>query len=85
MPGTDAALVAGIAHELITKDLVDLDFLHTYCVGFDEESMPEEARGKNLSYRDYIMGTGYDKVEKNARMGRFHHEGPGRAHREAGA
>ena len=64
VPGTDAALVAGIAHELITKDLVDLDFLHTYCVGFDEESMPEEARGKNLSYRDYIMGTGYDKVEK---------------------
>ena len=64
MPGTDAALVAGIAHELITKDLVDLDFLHTYCMGFDEESMPEEARGKNLSYRDYIMGTGYDKVEK---------------------
>lgn len=64
VPGTDAALVAGIAHELITKDLVDLDFLHTYCMGFDEESMPEEARGKNLSYRDYIMGTGYDKVEK---------------------
>ena len=64
VPGTDAALAAGIAHELISKNLVDLDFLHTYCVGFDEESMPEDARGKNLSYRDYIMGTGYDKVEK---------------------
>lgn len=40
VPGTDAALVAGIAHELITKDLVDLDFLHTYCVGFDERACP---------------------------------------------
>ena len=64
VPGTDAALVAGIAHELISQNLVDLDFLHTYCVGFDEESMPEDARGKHLSYRDYIMGTGYDQVEK---------------------
>lgn len=26
--------------------------------------MPEDARGKHLSYRDYIMGTGYDQVEK---------------------
>ena len=64
VPGTDAALVAALAHELIENDLVNLDFLHTYVVGFDEESMPEDARGKHLSYRDYIMGTGYDQVEK---------------------
>lgn len=64
VPGTDAALVAGLAHVMISQNLVDLDFLHTYCVGFDEESMPEDARGKHLSYRDYIMGTGYDQVEK---------------------
>ncbi len=63
-PGTDAALVSGIAHELIKSKLVDLDFLHKYCVGFDEETMPESAKGKNKSYTDYIMGTGYDKVEK---------------------
>ncbi|NPD31754.1 molybdopterin-dependent oxidoreductase [Eggerthellaceae bacterium zg-997] len=63
-PGTDAALVAGIAHYLIKHDLIDLDFLHTYCVGFDEQTMPEEYRGKNLSYRAYVMGEGYDKVEK---------------------
>lgn len=63
-PGTDAALVASIAHYLIENDLVDLDFLHTYCVGYDEETMPEAYQGKNMSYRDYIMGTGYDKVEK---------------------
>lgn len=63
-PGTDAALVAGLAHELIANEWVDIDFLHTYCVGYDEETMPEAYRGKNMSYRDYIMGTGYDKVEK---------------------
>ena len=63
-PGTDAALVAGIAHYLIEKNYVDLDFLHTYCVGYDEETMPEEYKGMNMSYYDYIMGKGYDKVEK---------------------
>ena len=65
-PGTDAAFVAGLAHELIINNKVDLDFLHTYCVGFDEETMPEEYKGQNLSYKDYIMGAGYDKVEKTA-------------------
>ena len=62
--GTDTALVAAIAHELIANDGVDLDFLHTYCVGFDEETMPESAKGQNKSYQDYVMGTGYDMVEK---------------------
>ncbi|MCL2807738.1 MAG: molybdopterin-dependent oxidoreductase [Coriobacteriia bacterium] len=65
-PGTDAALVAALAHEWIVNNQVDLDFLHTYCVGFDEESMPEDSKGKDLSYFDYIMGTGYDMVEKTA-------------------
>lgn len=63
-PGTDAALVAGIAHYLISHNLVDLEFLHTYCVGFDEETMPTEYQGQHLSYKDYIMGTGYDMTEK---------------------
>lgn len=63
MPGTDAALVAGIAHELIASDLVDVDFLHTYCVGYDEETLPEGAP-ENSSYYAYVMGTGYDMVEK---------------------
>ncbi len=62
--GTDAALVAGIAHELITNDWVDLDFLHKYCQGYDEETMPESAKGQNKSYYAYIMGEGYDMVEK---------------------
>ncbi|MDR1357898.1 MAG: molybdopterin-dependent oxidoreductase [Coriobacteriales bacterium] len=63
-PGTDAALVSALVHELMAAGQVDLDFLHTACVGFDEESMPESAKGQNKSYTDYIMGTGYDLVEK---------------------
>ena len=63
-PGTDAALCSAIAHELIANGKCDVDFLHTYCVGFDEESMPESAKGQSKSYSDYIMGTGYDMVEK---------------------
>ena len=63
-PGTDAALAAAIAHVLISENLVDKTFLDTYCIGYDEDTMPESAKGQNKSYKDYIMGTGYDKVEK---------------------
>lgn len=63
-PGTDAALVSAIAYELIKGDMVDIDFLHKYCVGYDEETLPESAKGQNKSYKDYILGAGYDKVEK---------------------
>ena len=63
-PGTDAALCSAIAHELIVNDQVDHEFLDTYCVGFDESTMPESAKGQNKSYCDYILGTGYDMVEK---------------------
>ncbi|WP_283171295.1 DMSO/selenate family reductase complex A subunit [Curtanaerobium respiraculi] len=63
-PGTDAALVAAIAHVLIEENLVARDFLHTYCIGFDEETMPEAYKGKNMSYEAYVMGTGYDMVKK---------------------
>lgn len=63
-PGTDAALVAAIAHELIVNGSVDLEFLHRYCRGFDEETMPGAYRGKGLSYRAYIMGESADRIEK---------------------
>lgn len=39
-PGTDAALVAGIAWVLINENLVDQAFLDTYCVGYDEKTLP---------------------------------------------
>lgn len=63
-PGTDAALCAAIAHELIQNNQVNIDFLHQYCVGYDEETMPDDAKGKHASYRDYIMGDSNDHLEK---------------------
>lgn len=62
-PGTDGALVAGIAHVLITENLVDEDFLAKYCVGYDEDSLPESAV-PNSSYKSYILGMGKDATAK---------------------
>lgn len=63
-PGTDAALVDACAYVMITEDLVDHDFLSTYCVGYDDATMPEELRGQGASYVDYITGKGADKTAK---------------------
>ncbi|MDR7329848.1 DMSO/selenate family reductase complex A subunit [Corynebacterium guangdongense] len=62
-PGTDAALVAGIAHVLIEENLHDQEFLDTYCVGFDEKTLPKEA-APNSDYRSYIEGRGPDRTAK---------------------
>ncbi|MBQ9000786.1 MAG: molybdopterin-dependent oxidoreductase [Eggerthellaceae bacterium] len=62
--GTDAALCAALVHEFIVDKKTDEDFLARYTEGWDEATMPESARGKHLSYKDYIMGEGYDMVEK---------------------
>ncbi|SDB84165.1 anaerobic dimethyl sulfoxide reductase subunit A [Sanguibacter gelidistatuariae] len=62
-PGTDAALVAAIAHVMISQNLQDQDFLDTYCQGFDEDHMPDGVPPGN-SYRSYIMGLGPDGIEK---------------------
>ena len=62
-PGTDAALVAGLSHVLITEELVDQDFLDRYCVGYDQTTMPESIPSGN-SYKDYILGGGQDGLVK---------------------
>lgn len=62
-PGTDAAFVAGVAWVLITEDLVDTDFLHRYCIGYDGDTMPNGVPSIE-SYRDYILGHGIDQLEK---------------------
>ncbi|QDB78691.1 twin-arginine translocation signal domain-containing protein [Georgenia sp. 311] len=62
-PGTDAALVAGMIHVMLAEDLHDQAFLDRYCVGFDEDTLPEGAP-ENSSYRSYIEGKGPDGVEK---------------------
>lgn len=62
-PGTDAALVAGIAWVLIDENLVDQPFLDTYCVGYDEKTLPEGAPA-NGHYKAYILGQGDDATAK---------------------
>ncbi|MCI1896340.1 MAG: molybdopterin-dependent oxidoreductase [Ancrocorticia sp.] len=62
-PMTDAALVAGMIWVMLKENLQDQDFLDKYCVGFDEDHMPDGAPA-NASYRAYIEGKGSDGVEK---------------------
>ncbi len=62
-PGTDAALVEGLAHVLITENLVDQPFLDKFCQGYDEKSLPDSAP-KNGHYKAHILGQGPDGVEK---------------------
>ncbi|MEQ6900102.1 DMSO/selenate family reductase complex A subunit [Nocardioides sp. YIM 152588] len=62
-PGTDAALIAGMIHVMVTEDLHDQEFLDKYCVGFDEKTLPKGAP-KNSSYRSYLLGKGPDTTEK---------------------
>ena len=62
-PGTDAALVSGLAYVMISENLVDQEFLDKYCVGYDEEHMPPGIPANN-SYKSYILGLGADKTPK---------------------
>lgn len=62
-PGTDAALVAGIAYVLITENLIDQDFLDKYCIGYDEKTLPADAPA-NGHYKAYILGQGDDAIAK---------------------
>ncbi|MFV0547381.1 MAG: DMSO/selenate family reductase complex A subunit [Limnobaculum xujianqingii] len=62
-PGTDSALVAAIGYTLIKENLTNEEFLKTYCVGWDESTLPESAP-KNGSYKDYLLGNGPDNVAK---------------------
>lgn len=62
-PGTDGALVAAIIHTLIKEQLTDEAFLAQYCVGWDNQTLPESAP-ENSAYKDYILGNGEDGIEK---------------------
>jgi anaerobic dimethyl sulfoxide reductase subunit A len=62
-PGTDAVLVGGLAHVLISEGLVDEDFLASHCLGYDATTMPAGIPPGN-SYKDHIMGSGPDGTPK---------------------
>ena len=62
-PGTDTALLLGIAYWMIAHDSYDQAFLDSHCIGFDAEHMPKGADPQD-NFKDYVLGT-YDGVSKN--------------------
>ena len=62
-PGTDNALIDAMAYVMVKENLYDKEFMTTYSVGFDEDTLPEGAP-RNSSYMSYIMGNGPDKTVK---------------------
>ena len=62
-PTTDSALLAAMAYVSITEKLYDMAFLNQFCLGFDEQHMPEGILPGN-SYKSYILGLSADQTEK---------------------
>ena len=63
-PSTDGALCCALAYEIINNGWTDEEFLAKYCIGYDEDTLPESAKGMNASYKDYILGNGADGTPK---------------------
>lgn len=66
-PGSDTAFLLAVAYEMVRideekGDIIDWEFLHKYSVGFDEESMPEDAVLAE-NFKGYLLGE-YDGVPK---------------------
>jgi biotin/methionine sulfoxide reductase len=70
-PNTDTALMMGLAHTLVAKDLHDTDFLARYCVGFDkfEPYLMGEVDGqpKSADWAAGICGIDADTIRALAR------------------
>ncbi len=62
-PGTDAAFVAAVIHELLIDGLADEELLRSHCVGFFEDTLPP-GTPPHSSYSDYVLGRGPDGTEK---------------------
>ncbi|OPY70421.1 MAG: Dimethyl sulfoxide reductase DmsA precursor [Syntrophorhabdaceae bacterium PtaU1.Bin034] len=54
-PTTDSALFAAMAQVMIAENLHDQRFLDTYCLGFDEEHLPE-GTDPGESFKAYVLG-----------------------------
>jgi anaerobic dimethyl sulfoxide reductase subunit A len=54
-PGTDAALAAALAYVMIEENLLDREFLDSYCVGFDDARLPTGSPAGS-SYESYVLG-----------------------------
>jgi anaerobic dimethyl sulfoxide reductase subunit A len=54
-PGTDAAMLAGMAHHVFASSLQDQAFIDKFVQGMDAGTMPDWAKGKE-NFKDYILG-----------------------------
>lgn len=63
-PSTDGALCDAMAYEIWSRGLQDQVFMDRFCIGFDEDHMPEGVAGGE-SYQEYLFGR-KDGVIKNA-------------------
>jgi anaerobic dimethyl sulfoxide reductase subunit A len=65
-PNTDAAMMAGMAYHIFSRNLHDQAFIDKFTMGMDEGTMPEwtanSANGKE-NFKDYILGK-YDGQPK---------------------
>ena len=61
--GTDVALIAALSYVMVKENLYDKEFMATHAVGFDEDTLPEDAPA-NSSWMAYIMGKSDDGTEK---------------------
>ncbi|MGI6450970.1 MAG: DMSO/selenate family reductase complex A subunit [Desulfitobacteriia bacterium] len=55
LPTTDNALMDAMIYVMITEGLYDKEFVAKYCLGFDEDQMPEGIPAGN-SLKSYIIG-----------------------------
>ncbi len=65
-PNTDAAMMAGMAYHIFSKNLHDQDFINRFCQGMDAGTMPDWAKDSpngTENFKDYILGK-YDKEPK---------------------
>lgn len=61
-PTTDNAMMDAMAYVIVTEGLHDQKFLDTYCIGFDEKTMPPGIDPKE-SVKSYLLG-GKDGIKK---------------------
>ena len=62
-PSSDAALADAMAYTILKEGLQNQDYMDRFCIGFDEEHMPEGV-SPNESYRSYLFGL-QDGIERS--------------------
>ena len=71
-PGTDVALMLGLAHTLVTEGLHDRAFLDRYCVGYESFELyllgRSDGQPKNAAWAAAICGLPADQITGLARL-----------------